>query len=177
MTFYDKYGLILFFIVSVACIFCLFIYNCISGAKGTYNDHTKLIWNLINSPGVKEKQKPKTSSGELECRRAAEKLTGHSFPKHRPSFLRNSVTDSNLELDCYCPELHVAIEYNGRQHYEYTPYFHSSRDAFNNTRYRDEMKARLCKENGVSLIIVPYTIPNNQIEEYLERQFVELGIL
>lgn len=121
--------------------------------------------------------RPYTSTGELECRRVAERLTGLPFPKHRPTFLQNSVTNSNLELDCYCPQLRVAIEYNGRQHYEYTPYFHASRDAFYNVRYRDEMKARLCKENNVHLIIVPYTVPIGAIEEYIYKKFKEAGII
>lgn len=180
--FYDKYGLTILFGVAIICIVGLLIYNFVSGATGTYVDHSNLIWSLFSAPGPSPSRDSHserhhgTSSGEAECRRVAEKLTGFAFPKQRPSFLRNVVTDSNLELDCYCPELNVAIEYNGRQHYEYTPYFHASRDAFNTIRYRDEMKARLCRENGVSLIVVPYNVPVSEIESHLNREFAKLGV-
>jgi hypothetical protein len=176
--FYNTYGLTILFWVAVICIVGLLVYNLISGATGTYVDHSNFIWSLLSAPGPGTKTVTRNeSSGEVECRRVAEKLTGFPFPKHRPVFLRNVVTDSNLELDCYCKELAVAIEYNGRQHYEYTPYFHSSRDAFNTTRYRDEMKARLCKDNGISLIVVPYSVPVSKIEAHLSQEFERLGIV
>jgi len=160
-----------------------------TGSKGTYMDHTHLLWNeALNTLGFPVDiptglptglptgghseviSRPRESSGEMECRRVAEMLTGRPFPKKRPDFLRNSVTDANLEIDCYCDELKIGIEYNGKQHYHYTPYFHSSKDAFYTTKYRDEMKARLCKENGVNLIIVPYTVDIKDIEEYLKQK-------
>lgn len=176
MYFYDKYGLLILFWLSVIVIVGLLIYNLFYGSKGTYTDHSRLIWSLLNSNNT-TKQRAKESSGERECRRIAEKLTGYAFPKQRPSFLKNVITDSKLELDCYCSQLNVAIEYNGRQHYDYTPHFHSSKDAYYNTRYRDDMKSRLCKENGVNLIIVPYTVPINKIESYLYDKFKEMKII
>lgn len=156
-------------------IVILFFYNIIVGNKGSYMNHTNLLWTEV----VKEfqipfvsitKQKRKESSGELECKRAAEKITGKRFDKKRPDFLKNNITDSNLEIDCYCEELKLGIEYNGIQHYKYTPYFHASKDAFYNTKYRDEMKQRLCKNNGIKLIVVPYTVKVNEIEDYLKSR-------
>lgn len=147
-----------------------------TGSKGTYMDHSQLLWNevvnTLKSPFVGEKPQysPRESSGEIECRRVAELLTGKPFPKQRPDFLKNSITSANLEIDCYCDELKLGIEYNGEQHYRYIPYFHSSKDAFYNTKYRDEMKERLCKENGVKLVIVPYTVSVKDIEEYLKQK-------
>lgn len=151
-----------------------------TGSKGSYMDHTQLLWNeALNTLGIipvgYPAEHPKVSnnresSGEMECRRVAEMLTGKPFPKRRPDFLRNHVTGANLEIDCYCEDLKIGIEYNGKQHYQYIPYFHASKDAFYTTKYRDEMKARLCKENGVNLIIVPYTVAVNDIEEYLKHK-------
>lgn len=114
-----------------------------------------------------ETKSSSSSRGENECRRCIEKLTGRKFPKMRPDFLKNDVTLSNLELDCYCDELKLAVEYNGQQHYAYIPHFHSSKDAFYNVKYRDDMKRRLCESNGIDLIVVPYTVPEDEIEEYI----------
>jgi hypothetical protein len=113
---------------------------------------------------------PAVSKGEMKCKEVIEKLTGKSFEKKRPEFLRNRVTDSNLELDCYNEELRLGVEYNGRQHYEYVPYFHSSKDAFYNIKYRDEMKRDLCAKNGVKLITVPYTVGLDEIESYIRAR-------
>ena len=61
----------------------------------------------------------------------------------------------------------MAVEYNGIQHYKYTPYFHRNHDQFTNQKYRDDMKRRMCKDNGVYLIEVPYTVKLPDIEEFI----------
>jgi hypothetical protein len=101
-----------------------------------------------------------------------EKLFKKPFSKTRPDFLKNPALDEgkNLELDCYNDELKLAVEYNGVQHYKYSPYFHRTRDAFQNQKYRDYLKRVMCKENGITLIEVPYTIPVNRIETYIVEQ-------
>ena len=122
---------------------------------------------------------PRDSKGELTCRRYLEMRFNKPFGKARPDFLRNQVTSGagsggfNLELDCFNPELGLALEYNGVQHYKYTPYFHRSKEAFHNQKYRDEIKKYKCKENGINLIEVPYDVKN--IEEYVENELMKLG--
>lgn len=145
------------------------------GNKGTYMNHYNLLWTEALkefNPVMTTKQKRKTtSSGETECRRVAELLTGYKFPTARPNFLRNEITNANLEIDCYCAELGIGIEYNGKQHYEYVPHFHTSKDAFYNIKYRDQMKKRLCEENGITLIVVPYTVKIEDIEPFIRDKF------
>ena len=77
------------------------------------------------------------------------------------------MTGRNLELDAYNEELHIALEYNGRQHYEYTPRFHRSLDDFEKQVYRDELKKKLCDANNVSLLIVPYTVKRPHLASYI----------
>ena len=138
---------------------------CRIGKKGTYSK------KFYYSPTTLHTHKPKDSKGELICRDFLEKKFNVSFAKARPKFLQNPVTGGiyNLELDCYNPELKLAVEYNGVQHYKYVPYFHKNKEAFLNQKYRDEMKRTKCKENGIRLIEVPYTINHNDIEDYLEN--------
>lgn len=112
-----------------------------------------------------------TSIGEEECRRIMEELTGKSFQKHRPDFLKNPVTGQCLELDLYNADLKLAVEYNGKQHYEYNEYMHQgSRDKFRNQQYRDYIKTQLCRENGVYLITVPYNVKRHDIKNYLMKE-------
>ena len=94
-----------------------------------------------------------------------------------PDFLRNPVTGGsfNLELDCYDPGLKLAVEYNGQQHYKYLPYFHKNKESFLNQKYRDNMKKQMCKEKGVCLIEVPFSVKLNDIEQYLIREIQKNG--
>ena len=72
-----------------------------------------------------------------------------------------------LEIDCYNERLKIGCEYHGRQHFEYTPFMHKDYDAFQKQRYRDKIKIDKCRELGIKLIVVPYTIPIESIERYI----------
>jgi hypothetical protein len=81
------------------------------------------------------------------------------FPKQRPAFL------GGLELDGYNAELKIAFEYNGIQHYEYTPNFHRD-DPIELVRQqtRDNIKKIKCDKYNIHLIIIPhiYSFQNKQ---------------
>jgi hypothetical protein len=118
-----------------------------------------------------------SSKGEEECRNILEIVFKKPFKKARPDFLRNPVTQNfNLELDCYNPELRLAVEYNGEQHYKFIPYFHKNKESFLNQKYRDELKMRMCKDNNITIIVVPYTEKNN-IKNYLLRELKNLNYI
>jgi hypothetical protein len=116
-----------------------------------------------------EKPQQRDSSGETECRRVLQKHFRRPFAKCRPNFLNNPVTGGhfNMELDCFDSDLKIAVEYNGAQHYKYLPFFHRNKEAFYNQKYRDELKTRMCRDNGVILIEVPYTVKIQDIERYI----------
>lgn len=136
--------------------------------------------SAVAMPSAAAPKDSKDSTGERECRRVIEKLMSAPFPKCRPPFLANDVTSTEanmyrLELDCFNPELGVAVEYNGRQHYEYVPFFHKNREAFYNQKYRDELKRIKCREHNVLLIEVPYSVPVRAIEAYISDALAAAG--
>jgi len=165
--------------VSVACIIIFGLYRWISGKEGTWSKQ-KYIPFYPTPRRYKRRRRgpPRESKGEIECRRVLQEIFGRPFHKDRPDFLQNPVTGGNfnLELDCYDPELRIAVEYNGRQHYEYTPYMHKNKESFLNQKYRDDMKRRICKEQGVLLIEVPYTVELSQIKNFIRKKLQENGI-
>ena len=110
------------------------------------------------------------SKGETQCRDIVSKIFHKPFIKVRPEFLKNNVTGKNLELDIYNDELKLAIEYNGRQHYDHIPFFHKSYEHFRAQKYRDEIKRMLCKQNGIYLIEVRYDCPDVDTFLKLEAQ-------
>ena len=134
-----------------------------------HSKHSSKTIGFVSVAGKHDKQEKQegkqeaVSKGEAECKRAIEELTGREFCKCRPAFLRNEVTGSNLELDLYNDEMKLAVEFNGRQHYEFIPFFHRTKEAFQNQRYRDLMKLNMCREHGVKCIVVPYTVKNIKV--------------
>jgi hypothetical protein len=121
-------------------------------------------------------KKSSDSKGEIICRNTLQTIFKKPFNKIRPDFLRNKALDNNmnLEIDCYNDELKLGVEYNGRQHYEFVPFFHKNKEAFHNQKYRDYMKKDLCKKNGIRLISVPYTIKPKHIESFLTEKIKKI---
>jgi hypothetical protein len=174
MEIWSNKGFEILFILSIVVILILALFRI--GKKGSwsktyYYSGDKVSKGATPSDKTRKSTAP-TSSGELECRRVLQKIFNKPFDKERPNFLNNPVTGGayNLELDCFCGELKLAVEYNGRQHYEYVPFFHKNKEDFLNGKYRDELKRRMCRDNGITLIEVPYTIRVNDIEAYLTKQ-------
>lgn len=134
---------------------------------------------IIQLPRYKGKYRWKT---QTICKLVIETITGVSFHSVRPNWLKNPQTGKNMELDCFNPTMAIALEYNGKQHYVYTPCFHTGTEP-NNTHtsgmrkfelqvYRDELKKSLCDKEGISLIIVPYTIPTYEISSYILQKLI-----
>jgi len=181
---WDEYGFEI--VLGICVLFILFyaIYNKSVGKKGTwtkyynyvnlYNniDHNAYQKNNSDANNYNYNKKPKDSKGETECRRVLEKIFRIPFNKSRPNFLSNPVTDGghNLELDCFNERLGLAVEYDREQHMKYIPFFHKNKEAFLNQKYRDELKNRMCKDNDIILIRVPYTVKTENIESYLRKE-------
>jgi hypothetical protein len=134
---------------------------------------------LYGTHDIKKRGPPKLSAGEKECRRVLESIFNRPFPNIRPNFLRNPVTGgtNNLEIDCYCESLRLGCEYSGKQHYEYSTYMHKNKEAFHNQKYRDELKRRMCRDNDVMLMEVPYTVKHKNIEGFIIKELRKLGMI
>ena len=71
-------------------------------------------------------------------------------------------------LDIYVPHVKLAIEYQGRQHYEPVEFF-GGQEGLRKTQERDRQKADLCRENGVRLVYFRY-------DEDVTRELVHVRI-
>jgi hypothetical protein len=160
------------FIIFVGC-YQLITKSC----KGSWSKYFVMPKSYKKIKDYSKYKDKKDSKGETECRRVLEEVFNVEFGKDRPDFLNNPVTGGNfnLELDCYNKNLKLAVEYNGVQHYKYTPFFHKNEEAFQNQKYRDELKRRMCKDNVVTLIEVPYTVKIDDIEKYLLKELLKNG--
>ncbi len=72
--------------------------------------------------------------------------------RQRPAWL------DGLELDVYVPELGLAFEYQGQQHF-FPVQAWGGEEALHEVQARDGRKASLCAEQGVVLVAIDYTEP------------------
>jgi hypothetical protein len=85
-------------------------------------------------------------------------IVRHLYPdavvlrQQRPAWLEG------LELDVYLPELNLAFEYQGQQHYHAVKVW-GGEEALRELRARDAHKVALCAQQGVRLVTIDYTEP------------------
>lgn len=115
------------------------------------------------------------SIGETLCKQALRRIfKNYEFKTIRPNWLKNPETGKNLEIDLYCKELNLGIEYNGLQHYVFPNKFHKTREEFIAQVRRDQFKKKMCNLHKLNLIVVPYKIRKEYIELYIRKKLKKI---
>lgn len=125
----------------------LFLYEKKDGMKCDWRLKRTQIRTQLTSDGI---IKPKWKS-ELSLFRIVHKAYPDTLYQYRPEWL------SSQSLDIYIPSLHIAIEYQGIQHYQSIDFF-GGEEALIQRQILDDKKRELCKENNVILIEWPYSL-------------------
>ena len=82
------------------------------------------------------------------------------FYDFRHPELRFSQSNATMELDIWIPEISLAVEYQGEQHFE--TFWKGAVDltesqTLESTQRRDEEKRKACLSKGITLVEIPYT--------------------
>jgi very-short-patch-repair endonuclease len=77
-----------------------------------------------------------------------------------------------LQLDWYCPELKIAFELQGEQHYKQVKYYQKSKTAFAYQQECDRLKRDACIEQHVLLLEIRTTEPidRNTVLDKIRRE-------
>ena len=86
------------------------------------------------------------------------KLPG-STPSHRRGV---------LYLDFYVPQIMLAVEVHGQQHYNYTPFFHKNKADFAIAKAKDEDKIEWCELNKIDIIVLRYSDTDEHWRKQIE---------
>ena len=108
---------------------------------------------------------------ETLSRQYFEDLFGKPFPRTRPKWLINS-NGNRQELDGYSPELKLAFEYNGQQHYAEVRFY--NRRSLKEQQDADANKRRLCELYGVTLIEIPFTVAREDLRHFIVHEYTKV---
>lgn len=82
-------------------------------------------------------------------------LDEHNFVYERQKSFDDCKDIRTLPFDFYLPNYNIIIEYDGKQHYEPIDHF-GGQESFEYTVKHDKIKNEYCKNNGISLLRIPY---------------------
>lgn len=106
------------------------------------------------------------SKGEVQVERVLKQL-GINYTKQKRF---NECRDKrSLPFDFFLDELNTLIEYQGKQHYEPLNFGGDCKNMFELIKKHDTIKEDWCKENGIKLIVIPYT-KFKEIEEIIKKR-------
>lgn len=97
------------------------------------------------------------------------------FPNHVVEREASPAWIGKQRLDVYIPALGLAVEYQGKQHYEAIQHFGGD-EGLMRTKERDKLKAQFCKQNNVDLVYFTYTenltetLVDKRLRKYVERE-------
>ncbi len=64
-----------------------------------------------------------------------------------------TIPKSQLRIDFFLPNINIAIEVHGRQHFEFVKHFHGTKAKFAQAKKNDADKAKWCELNDIELIV------------------------
>jgi hypothetical protein len=121
-----------------------------------------------------------TGKSQRQLKKILDEMFGYQSVTIRPDWLKNPETGRNLEIDIYFPKLKLAVEYQGKQHYEPVEYF-GGIISFERVKKYDEMKRNMikrAKKYVLYYIEFPYTekITYHNVKRFISNK-VDLQIL
>lgn len=173
------------FIIGSTITLIYFVWKHKSLKKGL-NKLEDAVGNILLVPKdmIKHKKQKRVNKHEEECRRIFEEIFRKEFNSVRPGWLKNPVTNRNLELDGFCENIKtplgkgLAFEYDGEQHSRYIPgsHFHRNPSEFVYQVKKDSWKDMACKKKGVLLIRIPSFVPWGDLERYIKQELRKKGM-
>lgn len=82
-------------------------------------------------------------------------LTENNIPFEREKRFKDLRYKNPLRFDFYLPELNLAIEYNGEQHYKAIEYY-GGEENLHATQLRDEIKKQYCMDNNIDYLVIRF---------------------
>jgi hypothetical protein len=110
-----------------------------------------------------------SSRGEILVRKLLSNLEIEFIQQHKFDDCKNK---NPLPFDFYLPKLNTCIEYQGRHHYYSTKWNSKMSDIeadqlLEYVRVNDNIKRNYCQSKQITLIEIPYSMNNSQIEDLI----------
>ncbi len=114
-------------------------------------DEREVVWNLSGYQVLKNDTRAR-SSYHLNAREILHSL----YPVYMICEEVVIPGSKGMKLDFYLPQISLAVEVNGEQHYKCSAHFHTTDTAFRQGKMRDLKKQRWCERNNIQLVVLKF---------------------
>jgi hypothetical protein len=84
--------------------------------------------------------------------------------------VKTEINNRPLLLDFYIHFQRIAVEVQGQQHSEYTPFFHTNKLEFFRAKRLDGLKRQWCLLNNITLVELPYNLSDEQWSQIIRNR-------
>ena len=132
-------------------------------------------WSKVNLRGQWCPTCSKSGVSEEVCRTTFEQIFNREFLKVRPKWLKNE-RGYQMEIDGFSEELKIGFEYQGIQHFQKGTQYVTTNEKLEQRIQDDKLKAKLCKDNDISLFIISYKNEYLDFPKEIKHQALQFGI-
>lgn len=134
--------------------------------------YVKLVRANIGKSRNRKPKIQKLSTGELEISKYLMRNKIRYKGEVEFDDLINPNTKYKLRMDFYIPSKNVCIEFDGKQHFEYSEDFDKGDvTKFEKRQYLDSIKNQYCIDKGIKLIRISY-LEISKVKEILDKEFI-----
>lgn len=126
-------------------------------------DDREYVWNFHDRI-VYDDDIRKRSELHMRCRNILSEL----YPLYKICEEVPLPGSGRLTIDFYIPDRRIAVECQGRQHYEFIPHFHGTRMGFVKAKKNDVNKRDWCQKNNIRLVELKYDGTDEQWRERIK---------
>ncbi len=153
-------------------LFCIMFLFCKEEQNISGGAHNKTKNKNKTKDQIKDLSKYPRSKSEAEIIKIAENILDCKMPTVNPSWL---VWEGHtLELDGYCADKQVALEFSGPLHTKWYPDKESYIKYYKRIT-NDVVKRKLCKQKKVLLIQVDMRLPREHWRDYILSRLSDIG--
>ena len=134
-----------------------------------YNDRFDGINNLKKKLNIKENKKERPMNCSIVFNKISKFLNEDYCLEKTFDWLKSPVTNYSLMIDAFFPNLNLAVEYDGPQHFRNEKRYYKSNNDFLYRIFLDITKNILCEEHGIKLVRIKYT--DKLTDDFLKENF------
>ena len=112
------------------------------------------------------------SLSEKLFRGVMEIIFNYKFSSCRPKWLKSD-KNYTLQIDGYNKELKLGFEYQGKQHFVFSSFFHKTQENLERRKINDKTKAKILKDKNIFMLYPTYKLEKEDYFSFIKNRIID----